>query len=200
MRYVDLLFVGTADGLALYRMGGRAPVRLRHTLAGRAILAVAAADAEALVVALEDGRALQSFDGGGSWVAAPGPGPAPPGLQVVTISGTAPLAYPRLSGATAYARLRTRPPLLLGAGAGGTMLFRSIDDGIHWQPAGLPDAPFGRVVALAPSSARLGGAWAGTDAGALLGTFDGGERWAELAREPAPVRCLACVPEAIGET
>jgi photosystem II stability/assembly factor-like uncharacterized protein len=190
----DLLLVGTADGLALYRATSRGLLRQRVALAGAPVSAIAAADAETLLVAA-GGAARQSFDGGRSWSDAPGAVPETIGLQVATVRGPAQLAYPRLSGATAYARLRTRPPVLLGAGAGGAMLFRSLDDGIHWQPALLPEAPLGRVVALAPSPARPAAAWAGTDQGALLGTIDGGERWDELAREPAPVLCLAAVVE-----
>ncbi|MEN9935633.1 MAG: Photosynthesis system assembly factor [Chloroflexota bacterium] len=191
----ELLIVGTADGLVIYRVVRGALTPVSHTLAGRAVSAISAADALALVVAADGGSPLQSFDGGATWAEARGAAPEPMGARVATVYGPADLAYPRLTGATAYARLRTRPPSLIGAGAGGVMLFRSEDDGIHWKPAALPPQPFGRVAAIAPSAASPRTAWAGADTGALLRTLDAGARWEEAARAPAAVLCLVSLTE-----
>jgi hypothetical protein len=170
-----MLFVGTRDGLAIYHAAARgAWRRVGHTLAGLPV--------------------RQSFDGGATWSEAPEP-PAPPTeLQVVTIHGPAPLAYPRLAGATAYARLVGKPAVLLGAGAGGSALFWSEDDGIHWRPAGIADGAVGRVTTLIPAAGERDAAWAGADDGALLRTSDRGRGWRVVAREPAAILSLAQAP------
>ena len=190
----SLLFAGTADGLAIYRPAGRgAWRRVGHTLAGAAVRAIVAADAETLLVAA-DGRApQQSFDGGATWSDAPGHVPEPIGLQVATLGGPMPLAYARLSGATAYARLGSRPPVLLGAGADGSFLFRSQDEGIHWQAARIDAEAIGRVNTLVPAADRRAAAWAGTEMGMLLRTNDHGHSWQLIAREPTAILCLAAV-------
>jgi photosystem II stability/assembly factor-like uncharacterized protein len=192
----SLLFAGTADGLAIYRPAGRgAWRRVGQALAGAAVRAIAAADAETLLVAA-DGRApQQSFDGGATWSDAAGPPPEPIGVQVATLHGPMPLAYARLSGATAYARLSSRPPVLLGAGADGSFLFRSEDDGIHWQAARVDGDAIGRVAAIVPAADRRPAAWAGTESGMLLRTDDHGRSWQLIAREPAAILCLAAVLE-----
>src|SRR5262245_15450551 len=122
-----ILYVGTRDGLAIYRPAGAGNwQRTGHTLAGSAISTILALDAQTLLVAVDGQSAQQSCDGGSTWSAAGAP-PAPIGLQVATIHGSATLAYPRLSGATAYARLQGKPPILIGAGAAGSLLFTSND-------------------------------------------------------------------------
>jgi photosystem II stability/assembly factor-like uncharacterized protein len=189
------LYLGTGDGLAIYRAVGAGEWRrVGHALAGSAVRAIVAADAQTLLVAADGQPPQQSFDGGATWSDAAGPPPEPLGLQVATAHGPAPLAYPRLSGATAYARLPGRPPALLGAGADGSFLFRSEDDGIHWQPARIDGGPAGRVNALVPAADRRGSAWAGTASGALLRSDDRGHSWHIIAREPAAILCLAAVP------
>lgn len=185
------LFVGTHDGLAIYRSSGTSLVHSMHTLAGQRIIAVSAADALTLLIASDGGPAQQSFDGGEHWSAAAGQVPEPVGLQVATIRGALPLKNPRLSGATAYAQPAGKPAVLLGAGAGGMMLFRSEDDGIHWQVARIDAPAIGRVVALIPQPQRKGAAWAGTDLGVVLQSLDRGLSWQIVARETAGVLCLA---------
>jgi photosystem II stability/assembly factor-like uncharacterized protein len=96
-------------------------------------------------------------------------------------------------GATAYARLDGPPPMLLGAGAGGMLLFWSDDDGIHWRPARIGDGPAGNVLTIVPSAARRDAAWAGSDTGALLRSGDRGRSWRVAAREGAAALCLAAV-------
>ena len=190
------LFVGTADGLAIYRATRRGEWRrVSHTLAGAAVRAITAADAETLLIAA-DGRApQQSFDGGATWSAAAGTPPEPIGVQVATLHGPMPLAYARLSGATAYARLSGQPPALLGAGADGSFLFRSEDDGIHWQAARIGDGAIGRVTTIVPAADDRDAAWAGTASGVLLRTGDRGRTWQLVVREPAAIFCLAAVFE-----
>jgi photosystem II stability/assembly factor-like uncharacterized protein len=187
-----LLYIGTADGLAIYRAAGRgAWRRVGHALAGAAVRAILAADAETLLVAA-DGRApQQSFDGGATWSDAAGPPPDPIGVQVATLLGPMSLTYARLSGATAYARLSSQPPVLLGAGADGSFLFRSEDDGIHWQAARVNAEAIGRVNTIVPAADRRAVAWAGTESGMLLRTDDHGRSWQIVAREPAAILCLA---------
>lgn len=190
-----MLFVGTRDGLAIYRAAARGAWRREgQALAGFAVLAIVAADADTLLVAVAGGPARQSFDGGITWSETPEPPPQPAGLQVATIHGPAPLAYPRLAGATAYARLATKPPVLLGAGAGGSALFWSEDDGIHWRPAGVADGGVGRATALLPAADARDAAWAGADDGALLRSGDRGRSWRVIAREPAAILSLAQPP------
>ncbi len=188
----SLLYVGTADGLAIYRAARRGEwQRVGHALAGAAVRAIVAADAQTLLAAADDRPPQQSFDGGMTWSDAAGLPPAPIGVQVATLHGPMSLAYARLSGATAYARLGGQPPALLGAGADGSFLFRSEDDGIHWQAARLDESASGRVTTIVPAADHRDAAWAGTEAGALLRTADRGHSWQLVAREPAAILCLA---------
>ena len=188
----SLLFAGTSDGLAIYRSTRRGEVRRAgHALAGAAVRAIVAADVDTLLAAVEGRLPQQSFDGGATWSDAAGLPPEPIGVQVATLHGPMALAYARLSGATAYARLSGQPPVLLGAGADGSFLFRSEDDGIHWQAARLEERASGRVTTIVPSAEHRDAAWAGTEAGALLRTGDRGHSWQLVAREPAAILCLA---------
>src|SRR5215213_6290813 len=101
----SVLFVGTSDGLAIYRAAERGEwQRVGQTLAGAAVRAIVAADAQTLLVAADGRPPQQSFDGGATWSDAAGLPPEPFGAQVATLHGPMPLAYARLSGATAYAR------------------------------------------------------------------------------------------------
>jgi hypothetical protein len=175
----------------VYRAEGRGDWRrASHSLASCAIRAIVAVDAQTLVVAVENAPAQQSFDGGATWSEA-AEAPEPIGLEVATVNGRSSLAYPRLGGATAYARLAGKPAVLLGAGAGGMALFWSEDDGIHWRPAGIADGDVGNVTALLPAPERRDSAWAGTSTGALLRSDDRGRGWRVVAREPAAILCLA---------
>jgi hypothetical protein len=192
----SVLFVGTVDGLAIYRAAGRAEWRrVGQALAGAAVRAIVAADALTLLVATDDRLPQQSFDGGATWSDAAGSPPEPIGVQVATLHGPMPVAYARLSGATAYARLGGQPPALLGAGADGSFLFRSEDDGIHWQAARIDDGAIGRVTTIVPAADRRDAAWAGTESGVLLRTADRGRSWQLVAREPAAILSLAAALE-----
>lgn len=182
------LYLGTADGLLIYSAAGDGAVPIGRALGGHRIDAIVALDAETLLAAAAGLPPQQSFDGGASWSDAPGAVVEPVGLRAATALGPVALSNPRLMGATAYARLAGKPPVLLGAGAGGGLLFRSLDDGIHWEPAASPAGWAGRVTALAPGSGAQ--AWAGTDAGLLLRSDDRGASWREAARVGAPVICL----------
>jgi photosystem II stability/assembly factor-like uncharacterized protein len=188
----SVLFVGTSDGLAIYRADGRgAWRRVGQALVGAAVRAIIAADAQTLLVAADGRPPQQSFDGGVTWSDTAGSPPEPIGAQVATLYGPMLLAYARLSGATAYARLGGQPPALLGAGADGSFLFRSEDDGIHWQAARIDDDAIGRVTTIVPATDRRDAAWAGTASGALLRTADRGRSWQLVAREQAAILCLA---------
>jgi len=182
-----MVYIGTAAGLAIYRDEGGVLRRAGAGFAGRAVRAITAVFADALLAAVDGLPAQQSFDGGLSWSTGAGPTPEPLGLRVATASGPAGLANPRLMGATAYARVGG---FVLGAGAGGALLFRSSDNGIHWEPAAAPMV--GRVNALAPAGYRPGRAFAGAESGALLLSDDAGASWGEVAREPAAILCVAC--------
>jgi hypothetical protein len=190
----SVLYVGTSDGLVIYRAAKRGEWRrVGHALAGAAVRAIVAADALTLLVAADDRLPQQSFDGGATWSDAAGSPPEPIGVQVATLNGPMSLVYARLSGATAYARLGGQPPALLGAGADGSFLFRSEDDGIHWQAARMDDSAIGRVTTIVPAAAHRDAAWAGTATGALLRTADRGHSWQLVAREPAAILSLAAV-------
>lgn len=186
-----LLYLGTDDGLLIYSAAGAAVLPVGRALGGHAVSAVVAVDAATLLVAAAGLPPQQSFDGGASWADAPGAQVEPVGLRVATARGPVVLGSPRLMGATAYARLEGRPPVLVGAGAGGALLFRSFDGGIHWEAAALPGG-LGRVVAIVPGAGPT--AWAGTDYGALLRSDDHGASWQEAARVGAAIVCLAAAP------
>ena len=196
-----ILFVGMRNGLAVYRVyttgaGTRSLEQIGQAFAGHTIRAITATDAETLVVALTDMPPQQSFDGGQTWLPSGGTGPdiVEPHLAM-TVHGPTPLANPRLRGATAHALLPTRPPILLGAGAGGMIIFQSNDDGIHWQPAQIVDGPAGLVTTLVPDPNHPNTAWAGTDSGALLRSGDQGRTWYIVVRESSSITCLAGVAE-----
>lgn len=188
-----LLYLGTADGLLLYSATRNGVTPVGRALAGRAVSVVVALNAATVLVAAAGLPPQQSFDGGASWHNAPGVTIEPIGLRALTPHGPVELRNPRLMGATAYARLGGRPAALLGAGAGGALLFRSLDDGIHWEPAAAPGG-VGLVTAMAPGGGHT--AWAATDAGALLRSDDRGASWREAARVGAAVACLAVVARA----
>lgn len=188
-----LLFVGTNAGLMIFRSVGRGGSWQTTALSG-VINAVVATDADTLVVTIAGAGAQQSFDGGENWMPSNEAAPAPIGTQVMTRNGAVPLANPRLSGATAYARLPGKSPTLLGAGAGGALLFRSSDDGIHWEPARM-DSSVGRIVAIAPDAIGNGTAWAGSENGTLLRSTDYGQSWQVIDHAPAPITCLVAVAE-----
>jgi photosystem II stability/assembly factor-like uncharacterized protein len=186
-----ILLIGTADGLVNATARGATLQRTAHTLTGRTIEAISALDAETLLVAVVGQGGLQSFDGGATWLPTQTP-PEPPGLNAVTRAGPVALANPRLMAATAYAYLGGKRSVLLGAGAGGGMLFRSDDDGIHWEPAALP-GPIGRVTCITPDALHAQTAWAGTTDGILLVTTDAGRSWRIAAHESAGILCIVTV-------
>jgi len=153
-----------------------------------------AADAETLLVAVNGGVARQSFDGGYELERrrrpAAGTDRAAGGDSEWAIRNRLPTperrnrlrAAERQTGHAAWA-----------AGADGSFLFRSDDDGIHWQPAGMPGDPTGRVITIMPAAERQDSAWAGTASGELLRTNDRGQTWQLIAHEPAAILCLAAV-------
>lgn len=183
-----LLIIGTADGLLINHAAGTTLRRVAHVLAGQAIATVSALDADTLLVGCSATGAFQSFDGGQHWLPAP-TAPEPIGLNAATRTGPLAVANPRLMGATAYAYLGGKRAVLLGAGAGGTLIFRSEDEGIHWQPATLPE-PIGPVATLVPDARNATYAWAGTATGQLLVTTDDGRSWRIAARDLPPITCI----------
>ncbi len=186
----ELLYLGTADGLLVYSAAASGVLPVGRALGGHAVSAILALDAATLLVAAAGLPPQQSFDGGASWSDAPGATIEPVGLRAATLHGPVAVGNPRLMGATAYARLEGRPPVLVGAGAGGALLFRSLDDGIHWEPAALPAGGLGRVSALAPGPVAT---WATTDGGLLLRSDDRGASWREVARLGLGITCLFVV-------
>ncbi len=186
-----MLFIGTEAGLLAW--DGLTSALPRMILAGRRVEALEALDAATLVAGCGDAGGWMSFDGGASWHVAPRV-PQPPGARVVQRQGLSAVALPRLSGATAYAALEGRVPVLLGAGAAGAQLFRSEDGGIHWQAARMPAERIGAVTCLAPSGDDPAAAWAGTADGMLLQTRDAGRSWGLAWRGGAPLLVLAAAP------
>ena len=196
MAKAGIVYVGTSDGLVIYSDPGGIGRwrRVGHALEGQAISAISAADALTLTLRVERQTAQHSEDGGRSFAPLEGDGPAPTGLQVATAHGAVDQVYPRLLGASAFGRLEGKQPVVIAAAAGGTMFFRSEDDGIHWQPAGLEgELSIGKVNVIAPASYDIDSAWAGTAAGELLRSDDRGRSWAVIAREAAAILSLAVV-------
>ena len=181
------LLAGTRNGVFMYRAIGTEWQEVAHALVGTTVSAIVVVGKTLL--ATVDGAAQQSLDGGATWSMASVTAPTPLGIQVATVRGPQVLANPRLSGATAYARLSQKPPVLIGAGAGGMMLFLSSDNGIHWSPAGMP--PAGNITTIIPSSSQPSVAWAGSDTGIILRSGDSGKAWHIVAQVAAPVLCLA---------
>ncbi len=196
MKPTTRILAGTQHGLAYYQPNTeRQWIVVGRSLTEYAIHAILATDASMLLVGVADGRALQSFDGGRTWSDAPQAPPPPGSLEATTVNGIARLANPRLRGATAYARLADKTGTLVGAGAGGMMLFRSSDDGIHWEPAQSDQASRGMVTALVPDPGEPAAAWAATDACVLLRSGDAGRSWRVVAREETAIFCLAAVAD-----
>jgi hypothetical protein len=189
-----VLYAGTMNGIARYEAVEQGRWRrVQHTLAGVSVRAIVGVGADTLLVAADGYAALESFDGGRTWVETRDKPPQPHGLQAVTIHGPVALANPRLRGATAYARLQGASPTLLGAGAGGMLLFRSDDEGIHWEPAQIEAASDGTIATIVPDAGTHDAAWTATSAGFILRSGDRGRTWQIVAREPAAIMCLLSV-------
>ena len=194
MKRTTRILAGTQHGLAYYQSNAeRQWIVVGRSLTEHTIHAILATDASMLLVGVGGGQALQSFDGGRTWSDAPQAPPPPGPLEATSVSGVVLLANPRLRGATAYARLADKTGTLVGAGAGGMMLFRSSDNGIHWEPAQGDQASSGMVTALVPDPSEPATAWAATDAGVLLRSGDAGRSWRVVAREATAILCLAAV-------
>jgi hypothetical protein len=191
-----IVYVGTTNGLVIYSDPGGIGRwrRVGHTLEGLTISAIAAENALTLTVAIAGQGAQRSNDGGQSFTSIEGAGPEPVGTRVATAHGPVDEVYSRLAGATAFARLEGKMPVVLGAGAGGTMFFRSQDDGVHWEPAGIEgNQLIARVAVITPASYHIDTAWAGTEKGELLRSDDRGRTWEIIAREAMAITALAVV-------
>lgn len=203
MAKAGIVYVGTDDGLATYSDPGGIGRwrRVGHTLEGRAVRAILAADALHLTLLTGD-ETLRSADGGQSW------GPAEPadaetlrsllahrGPLVATAQGLAPwrAAYPPAPGAEVLALLSGKQEVLLAAIAGGTTLLRSADDGATWEQARLEQPLQGAVTVITPASYHIDTAWAGTAMGQLLRSDDRGRSWAQIAEVGAAILSLAVV-------
>ena len=193
MAKAGLVYVGTDAGLVVLSDPG-ATGRWRQVaqhLQDQAIEALVAIDALTISLRIA-GSGWLSSDGGQQWEASGNLGPEPIGTQVATAKGPIAQTHPRLMGATAFARLEGKEPVLVGAGAGGNMLFRSLDDGIHWRPAALA-APIAPITTIVPASYHIDTAWAGTQQGELLRSDDRGETWHIVTSDLPPITCLAVV-------
>jgi hypothetical protein len=195
MAKAGIVYVGTADGIAIYSDPGGIGRwrRVGHELRGTAVTAIEAEDALTVTVQTTTLGAQRSSDGGQSWALAGEHGPEILGTRVATTSGPVEQVYPRIKGATALARLAGKAPVILAAAAGGTMFFRSEDDGIHWEPAGVEGDTIGRVNVIMPASYHIDSAWAGTEQGELLRSENRGREWQIVAREEAAILSLAVV-------
>ncbi|NNJ11327.1 hypothetical protein EKD04_013375 [Chloroflexales bacterium ZM16-3] len=206
MAKAGIVYVGTDDGLATYSDPGATGHwrRVGHTLMGRRVLGIIAADGDegalAVIVGLANGEALSSADGGQSWGAAPkAEAEALRDLRestrplIATAQGMAQWtgAHPPAPGADALAMLAGKQETLLAAIADGTTLLRSEDGGGSWQPPTFSVPLQGAITVLAPSSYHMDICWAGTNTGQLLRSDDRGCTWVEVACEPAAIRALS---------
>ncbi|HMQ34726.1 MAG TPA: hypothetical protein PKD53_28575 [Chloroflexaceae bacterium] len=203
MAKAGIVYVGTTDGLATYSDPGGTGRwrRVGHSLEGRAVRALLAADALTLLAAV-NGAALRTADGGQSWAAAPEGEAA--GLLDLAAAGEPVLAtahgparwrgeHAPAPGAAALALLAGKQETLIAAIAGGTSLVRSEDGGASWAPVTVEGGLLGGIAVIAPSSYHMDIAWAGTDQGQLLRSDDRGRTWREVGRERAGVLSLAVV-------
>ncbi|GAB4439680.1 MAG: sialidase family protein [Chloroflexi bacterium OHK40] len=204
MAKAAIVYVGTADGLATYSDPGNTGRwrRVGHTLEGRAVQAILAADAATLIVAVAGEAPLASTDGGQTWSTAPSAEAdslcaflEAEGPLVTTAHGPAHWKgdHAPAPGAVALALLAGRQEVLIAAIAGGTAIVRSEDGGATWAQATIDGALRGGVTTIVPASYHIDYAWAGTDAGQLLRSEDRGRTWREVGNEPAPIHCLAVV-------
>jgi len=206
MAKAGIVYVGTDDGLVTYSDPGATGRwrRAGHTLAGRGVRGIIAADGDegalAVTVGLSDGEALSSADGGQTWGAAPAAeSDALRDLRentrplIATAQGMAQWTgeHPPAPGADALAMLAGKQETLIAAIADGTTLLRSEDGGASWQQPTFAAPLQGAITVLAPSSYHMDICWAGTDAGQLLRSDDRGRSWGEVAREPTAIRALA---------
>lgn len=170
MAQAQILYVGTADGLAVLSNPGRSNRWLNagHELRGQRIKALACDPDQPLEVRAATGSGvLVSRNGGQSWEQAGAElQPAPP-PNAIALAGQ-PLAS-----------LRT-------AGAG---IERSEDGGVSWHPAAVPTA--NPVSTLLAAPYHLDTAFAGTAAGEVLISTDRGRSWQILTSELPPVIALA---------
>ncbi|NJM06480.1 hypothetical protein HC891_10210 [Candidatus Gracilibacteria bacterium] len=165
--------------------------RVGHELRGTAVTAIEAEDALTLTVQTATLGVQRSSDGGQSWALVGEVALEPIGVWVATTGGPVDQVYPRIKAATALARLAGKNPVILAAAAGGIMFFRSEDDGIHWEPAGLQGEGIGRVNVIMPASYHIDSAWAGTERGELLHSENRGREWQLVAREEVAILSLA---------
>lgn len=204
MAKAGIVYVGTADGLATYADPGSTGRwrRVGHSLAGKAVGAIIAADQQTLMIATEDGQTLHSDDGGQTWAPATGADAEnlkaflnAPGPVIATAHGPAhwKREHPPAPGTVTMALLAGKQEVLLAAIAGGTALMRSEDGGATWQQATVEGELAGGVTTIVPASYHMDYAWAGTDQGQLLRSQDRGRSWHIVATEPAPIRSLAIV-------
>jgi photosystem II stability/assembly factor-like uncharacterized protein len=195
MAKAGIVYAGTDDGLLVFSdPGGSGRWRqVAQHLAGKRILAIAAADALIITVNVAGEPARQSHDGGQLWTELDEAGPPPLELRAAGIDGPQVLPEQRIRGATAFALLRGKRPVLLAAAADGTMLFRSEDGGIHWEPAGIERPNIGVVQSLVPARYHFDIAWAGTSTGELLRSDDRGRSWVIVGEGLPPIRSLAVV-------
>ena len=68
---------------------------------------------------------------------------------------------------------------------------RSEDGGNTWMPCEVVGGLVGQIQTIVPVRYHMDIAWAGSDCGQLLRSHDRGQHWYEIAREPAPILCLA---------
>jgi photosystem II stability/assembly factor-like uncharacterized protein len=173
-------------------------------------------DASALLAGVEIDGAWRSTDGGERWervskglVSADIHGFGMVGKKLFATSdsglhesrdGGASWELQPLSSKWQYVRSLVERPdgkgvafLTNGDGAPGTTgrLWRSRDDGAHWEDAGLPAPVESSVYFLAVNPADPMLVFAAATLGQLYRSTDGGESWTALRRRLSEIRCLA---------
>ena len=198
MAKAGIVYVGTPRGLAIYSDPGGSGRwrRVGVSLEGQPVEQISATDALNLTV-VSASVVLQTDDGGQHWSkrSADGLPNQRHDAQSYVTTATGPIhwlaQYAPTPNATALALLAGDPEVLLAALDAGQTLARSEDGGNTWMPCEVVGGLVGQIQTIVPVRYHMDIAWAGSNSGQLLRSHDRGQHWHEIARELAPILCLA---------